>query len=64
MANFPEMTRDQQLAYAVHMRDLMLDHMEGEDLEGFKKWERLYCAWSNIVDGMIKEDEANDHIPE
>ena len=62
MDDFPEMTRDQQLAYAVHMRDLMLDYMEGADADDFIKWDNLYCAWSNIVDEMIKEDGADDHL--
>lgn len=52
MKNF---TPQEQLEYCKRQRNNAYNNMEGEDAEGFAKWERLFCAWQTIVDEMQKE---------
>jgi len=36
----------------VKQKDRCFEYMEGTDLKEFKRWEKLYCAYSTIVDDM------------
>ena len=53
------MNRDEYLEMLKLHRANAYDNMEGEDLEGFKRWESVYCAY----DLIIKDIEMEEGLP-
>lgn len=50
-----DLTPEQQLAFLKGKADMCHGNMEGEDLQGFLRWDKLYNAYLTIAEDMERE---------
>ena len=50
-----EMSVKEQLEFFKDRAEMCFCNMEGEDAEGFARWEKLYCAYQTIYEDMLAE---------